>query len=201
MALSPRRSSARSLQLPRALPVLDRRGSRFRHLRHDRRLAFRQGDDRRRRRLGPDDRADRARARQHPAGQLESGRLSRRARHAGAGAGDPQRLHGQAGRPGRRTGQARRRSRVGGARCRSRSRCRAARARSSWATPATPSSSRTRMRRAPRRRWPTRCSRRCRARRCSSARRRVTARRTPKLGIDLDIKGHNALQSTFVFDA
>ena len=29
----------------------------------------------------------------------------------------------------------------------------------------------------------------------------ATGRRTRKLGIDLDIKGHNALQSTFVFDA
>ena len=54
---------------------------------------------------------------------------------------------------------------------------------------------------APRRRWPTRCSRRCPARRCSSVRRRAIGRRTPTLGIDLDIKGHNALQSTFVFDA
>ena len=41
--LSPRRPSARSLQLPRAVPVLDRRGPRLRHLRHHRRLALRQG--------------------------------------------------------------------------------------------------------------------------------------------------------------
>ena len=83
--VSPRRTLARSLQLPRAVPLLDRRGSRFRHLRHHRRLAFRQGDDRRRRRLRPDDRDDRARSRQHPAGQLEGRRLSRRAGLAGAG--------------------------------------------------------------------------------------------------------------------
>ena len=49
---------------------------------------------------------------------------------------------------------------------------------------------------------PTRSSRRCPVRRCSSARRAVTGRRTmPGLGKDLNLKGHNALQSTFVFDA
>ncbi len=83
----------------------------------------------------------------------------------------------------------------------SRSRSRAATERSSWATRATPSSSRTRAPPARRRRSPTPCSRRCPGRRCSSARRRRYRSKNAKVGIDLDIKGHNALQSTFVFQS
>ena len=199
--ISPRRAPARSLQLPRALPLLDRRGPRLRHLRHHRRLALRQGDDRRRRRVRPDDRDDRARARQHPGGQLEGRRLSRRARDAGAGGGAARRLHRQEGRarsPISRSSSARSfRSR----RCRSRSPCRAATARSSSATPATPSSSRTR---APSGATTTLADTvfstvpgapvfvgKAPSYRSKNA----------KLGIDLDIKGHNALQSTFVFQS
>ena len=91
--LSPRRTPARSLQLPRALPVLDRRGPRLRHLRHDRRVAFRQRHDRRCRRRRPDDRDDRARPGQHPAGKLDRRRLSRRQGDAAAGGRAPRRLH------------------------------------------------------------------------------------------------------------
>ena len=54
---------------------------------------------------------------------------------------------------------------------------------------------------APPRRCPTRSSRRFRARRSSSASRPAYRARNAKLGIDVDLKGHNALQSTFVFDA
>ena len=50
----------------------------FRHLRHHRLVALRQGHDQRRRRLRPHDRDDRAHSRQHPAGQLARGGLSRR---------------------------------------------------------------------------------------------------------------------------
>ena len=51
------------------------------------------------------------------------------------------------------------------------------------------------------RRSPTRCSRRSPAHPCSWARRRRYRSKNAKLGIDLDIKGHNALQSTFVFQS
>ena len=97
--------------------------------------------------VGPHDRDDRARARQHPAGQLEGGGLPRRARIAGAGGGAARRVHRQAGRSGRRAREAGRRGRVGREGADHVRRAGRQAARSSSATPAMPSSSRTRARR------------------------------------------------------
>ena len=129
------------------VPVLDRRGSRFRHLRHDRRLAFRQGHGRRRRRLRPDDRDDRARSRQHPAGQLDA------PPSISTNACRPRRRRRcSASTPARRAGRSRELAKLVGEVVSVREGAdhvhRAGRpaGRSSSATPATPSSSRTRAR-------------------------------------------------------
>ena len=86
-------------------------------------------------------------------------------------------------------------------RCRSPSTCRAARGRSRSAMPATPSSSRTRARRAQTTTLTDTIFSTVPGR--AGVRRQGAAlpSKNAKLGIDLDIKGHNALQSTFVFDA
>ena len=177
--LPPRRTPARSLQLQRAVPVLDRRGSRQRHLRHDRRVAFRQGDDRRRRRRRPDDRDDRARAGQHPGGQLAGrgvpGRRRSRPQQEEAILGV---YTGKRGGPVARAREARRRGRLGGEGADHVRRAGRARARSSSATLATPSSSRTRTRPAPRRRCTDTVFSTVPARRCSSASRRTIGRKT-----------------------
>ena len=108
---------------------------------------------------------------------------------------------GQAGRPGRRPREARRRGRVGREGADRVRGARRPRARSRSARRPAPSSSPIPNATARRRRCATPSSRRCRARRSSSASRRATGRTNAKLGIDLDLKGHNALQSTFVFHA
>ena len=138
---------------------------------------------------------------QHPARQLEGGRLPRRARVAGAGGGAARRVHRQARRSGRRSSRSSSAKWCRSRRCRSRSTCRAATARSSSAMPATPSSSRTRARAArPRRSQDTVFSTVPGAPVFVGKSPQYRAK-VPKLGIDLDLKGHNALQSTFVFDA
>ena len=133
-------------------------------------------------------------------GQLERRRLPRRQGVDGAGGGDPRRVHGQARRSGRRARQAGRRGRVGregadhvrGAGRQGHDQDRQRRLRGARAV-------QERHRRdhdAPGHGVLDGARR-------AGVRRQVAAYRSkvPKLGIDLDLKGHNALQSTFVFTA
>ena len=186
--LPPRRTAARSLQLPGAVPVLDRRGPRLRHLRHDRRVALRQGHGQRRRRRRPDDRDARARARQHPrratgarpSTSTRASRLRRKQAILGVYTGQ---LGGPVAELAKLVGEVVSVEKVpiqfdvhGGHGTHQDRRRRLRRARAVQERDA-----------APRRRWRTRCSRPCRARRCSSARRPSYRAKNAKLGIDLEL--------------
>ena len=105
---------------------------------------------------------------------------------AQAGGSDPRRLHRQAGRPGRASWPSWSAKWCRSKKCRSSGMSMAARGWSRSATPAMPSSSRTRARAAPRRRLRTRSSRRFPARRCSWEKARAIRSKVDKLGINLE---------------